>query len=328
MVSVVIPTYNGARFIREAILSVLSQSLKPREVIVVDDCSRDGTCDVVGSLAGETDIPIRLLRLRENSGGPGRPMNEGFAAAEGHYVAMLDQDDRMSSVKLECAAALLGEHPSAGLFFGQAGFMTETGSPHPRPASLVRKYPRQAGCLTPREAMRGLLRRGYGYGGAGGTVIRKRAWEDTGRFRERFNIAWDCDFALRMMLRGWSVAYAPVTVFYHRVHDGNLASAEGGARLTRQYVDLLTDCLNSPDLDRRDVPLAKAAVKKALLTAAREHAWSRQYEDATGYYLSVLRGSFGVWEPVVGLMKLGMIRARAQVRRIGSQRATPVAKAG
>jgi glycosyltransferase involved in cell wall biosynthesis len=67
-ISVVVPTYNGAAFIAEALASVFAQTLPPREIIVADDCSTDDTPTIVKHIASDSPLPIRLIRLEDNSG--------------------------------------------------------------------------------------------------------------------------------------------------------------------------------------------------------------------------------------------------------------------
>lgn len=92
-VSVVIPTYNGARFIRDALESVFAQTQLPDEIIVVDDGSTDDTVEVVKQMTKESPHPVRLIKMTHNSGGPAAPINTGIAAAIGEFIAVLDQDD-------------------------------------------------------------------------------------------------------------------------------------------------------------------------------------------------------------------------------------------
>jgi GalNAc5-diNAcBac-PP-undecaprenol beta-1,3-glucosyltransferase len=97
LVSVVIPTYNRAGLVGEAIESVRQQSYRNLEIIVVDDGSPDNTENVVRSVP---DQRIRYLRHKKNKGLPaGR--NTGIKAAKGEYIAFLDDDDRWREDKLE-----------------------------------------------------------------------------------------------------------------------------------------------------------------------------------------------------------------------------------
>ena len=106
--SVVIPAFNSALSIEFAIYSCLNQTLKPFEIIVIDDCSSDNTVhivrDIQGRLACET--LIRLLSTCCNSG-PATARNLGWNVAIGDYIAFLDSDDQWHPLKLECIHAIL-----------------------------------------------------------------------------------------------------------------------------------------------------------------------------------------------------------------------------
>ncbi|MCN9240505.1 bifunctional glycosyltransferase family 2 protein/CDP-glycerol:glycerophosphate glycerophosphotransferase [Streptomyces sp. RY43-2] len=94
-ISVVVIVYNDDRRLPVAVRSVLDQSLRNVEVIVVDDCSTDGSYDTARALAAAHPRRVRAIRLPENSGGCGEPRNHGMAAARGRYVMFLDSDDTL-----------------------------------------------------------------------------------------------------------------------------------------------------------------------------------------------------------------------------------------
>lgn len=108
-VSVIIPVYNGARLVGEAIDSVLRQTLPGVELIVVDDGSTDDTPDVLASFGAR----IRTLRLPQ--GGVSRARNAGMAASQGELLAFLDADDVWHRNKLARQVAALRRWPQAGL---------------------------------------------------------------------------------------------------------------------------------------------------------------------------------------------------------------------
>jgi glycosyltransferase involved in cell wall biosynthesis len=94
-ISVVIPTYNRARAVVEAVASVQAQTLAPSEIIVVDDGSTDGTAEALRQLKA----PIRYV-AKEN-GGVSSARNLGVRLAKGEWIAFLDSDDRWEPIKLE-----------------------------------------------------------------------------------------------------------------------------------------------------------------------------------------------------------------------------------
>lgn len=101
LVSVVIPTYNRKHTIRRCIDSVLAQTYRAIEVIIVDDCSTDGTMEYVDELYGEvTDINIIYVRNDDNLGASAS-RNAGVSYANGEYIAFHDSDDEWLPDKLE-----------------------------------------------------------------------------------------------------------------------------------------------------------------------------------------------------------------------------------
>lgn len=100
LVSIITPSYNAQNLIGRTIESVLAQSYQNWELIVIDDCSKDGTRDVVRAYA-EQDTRIRLLPLQKNNGAPAAPRNIGIKQAKGRWVALLDADDIWHPRKLE-----------------------------------------------------------------------------------------------------------------------------------------------------------------------------------------------------------------------------------
>lgn len=109
--SVVIPVYNGADTIADAIASVLSQNPPPKTVIVVDDGSTDNTAAVVAGLIG----PITLLR--QDNTGPGAATTRGLAAVETPLIATLDADDLWLANKIAIQIDHLQNHPEIAAVF-------------------------------------------------------------------------------------------------------------------------------------------------------------------------------------------------------------------
>lgn len=112
-VSVVMPAYNAAAHIRDAIDSVVRQSLTDWELLVVDDTSTDDTRDIVKSY---DDPRIRLI-ARQTNGGPARARNDGTVVAQYSYISYLDADDRLSPTALETLSRALDARPDAVLAY-------------------------------------------------------------------------------------------------------------------------------------------------------------------------------------------------------------------
>jgi glycosyltransferase involved in cell wall biosynthesis len=114
-ISVIITTYNRAEMLPRAVNSVLAQTYRDHEIIIVDDYSTDHTQQVI---AGFTDSRIRSFRHRHNRK-QAASINTGIAKARGEYIAFLDDDDEWLPSKLERQAALLDSSPpKVGLVYG------------------------------------------------------------------------------------------------------------------------------------------------------------------------------------------------------------------
>jgi glycosyltransferase involved in cell wall biosynthesis/predicted SAM-dependent methyltransferase len=114
-VSVILPTYNRASLLKYALDSVMSQTYRDLEVIVVDDGSTDKTAEIAESYSRG----VRYFYI-EHSGLPSVPRNAGLRLAQGDYVAFLDSDDEWLPVKLERQVEVLETHPAVGLVCSNA----------------------------------------------------------------------------------------------------------------------------------------------------------------------------------------------------------------
>jgi glycosyltransferase involved in cell wall biosynthesis len=112
-ISVVIPVYNGARYLSECIESVCGQTLPVTEIIVVDDGSEDDTPKVA---AGWGD---RIRYQRISHGGPGRARNHGVRSATAEVLAFVDSDDIWLASKLELQMAVLSPDDTPAMVYGQ-----------------------------------------------------------------------------------------------------------------------------------------------------------------------------------------------------------------
>ena len=101
LISVVVPLYNDEEFIGELLDSLIKQTLKNFEVIIVDDCSTDNGVDIVKSYHSKFDGRLLLVTLKKNSGGPSVPRNKGIEMSRGKYIFFMDNDDLLKDTALE-----------------------------------------------------------------------------------------------------------------------------------------------------------------------------------------------------------------------------------
>jgi teichuronic acid biosynthesis glycosyltransferase TuaG len=107
LVSIIMPSYNSSLTILHAIESILAQSYKKWELLVVDDCSTDNTLEIIRSI---TDPRINCYRLSTNSGSPAKPRNFALELACGDYIAFLDSDDCWEGDKLDKQIAFMDKN--------------------------------------------------------------------------------------------------------------------------------------------------------------------------------------------------------------------------
>jgi len=219
-ISVVIPTYNGAEFICEALESVLEQTLLSDEIIVVDDGSSDNTCDLVNDVARKSTIPIRLTVLNQNSGGPSRPLNVGIGLAKGEVIFLLDQDDRMRPRKIELQLRTLRSQPDCVLAIGGLSIVDrEEGDvsplwPAPQFDELKDHLDSTSmfSVIESKIAFVPLLRRNYA-ASCSNFCFTKQNWQAIGKFNEKIKTCSDLDFILRATIAG------PIAIINEKLFD-------------------------------------------------------------------------------------------------------------
>ncbi|MBO4780149.1 MAG: glycosyltransferase, partial [Selenomonadaceae bacterium] len=101
IISIIIPMYNAERFIGELLDSLLAQTLENFEVIIVDDCSKDSSYEVVKEYIPKFDGRLKLLQMEKNSGAAPAPRNKGFLYSRGDYIFFMDADDAFTKTALE-----------------------------------------------------------------------------------------------------------------------------------------------------------------------------------------------------------------------------------
>ena len=126
LVSVIMPVYNAEGFLEESLQSVLAQTHKDWELLVVDDCSSDNSAAIIRQFA-ERDSRIRYLKTDKPSGSPTLPRNIGIENAKGKYISFLDSDDAWLPTKLERQMAMFEKYDDMAICFSNYEKMAESG---------------------------------------------------------------------------------------------------------------------------------------------------------------------------------------------------------
>ena len=190
LISVIIPTYNRAALLEEAVRSVFQQTLRDLEIIVVDDGSFDETSGVLRRLkrescSGPGTLPIVLLR-QDHRGMPGQVRNFAAASASGEYLAFLDCDDLWKPEKLARQIGLFEENPDLRIthtretWLRQEKEVSQKGQKHRREGDVFEDALEKC-IIGPSTAM-----------------MKRSLYEEFGGFREDLEIAEDYEFWLRI----------------------------------------------------------------------------------------------------------------------------------
>jgi glycosyltransferase involved in cell wall biosynthesis len=220
-VSVVIPVRNGARYLGEAIDSILGQTRPADQIVVVDDGSVDATPEVIASYGS------RITAIAQPARGNSSAGNRGIAATDGELIAFLDADDTWAPEKLAIQLEVLRRERDVDAVFGLVQqFLSEDADPSLADRVVIPALP-QPGVT--RTAM----------------LIRREALERVGGFDENRNNSDFTDWYLRSLEQGLTTRIPSVVIARRRIHGANLGIRES----ERQWPETL-DTLKA-SLDRR-----------------------------------------------------------------------------
>ena len=204
-VTVLMSVYNGEKYLREAIDSILNQTFTDFEFLIVNDGSTDRTAEILQSY---DDHRIKIVDNAKNIGLT-KSLNIGLRMARGEYIARMDADDVSMSLRLEKESELLDNKPEVGL----VGIRYEVIDEADKSFGIV-KYP-----MTDKEIKRRLLE-GTSFG-HGSVMFRKECIETVGLYRPEFKYAQDYDFFLRISER-YAVANISESLYKFRISPASL----------------------------------------------------------------------------------------------------------
>jgi glycosyltransferase involved in cell wall biosynthesis len=220
LISVIIPVYNGEKYLAEAVETVLAQTYRQIEVIVVDDGSIDGSREVAQRFAR----PVRYSFKSHQ--GIGAARNHGITMARGSFCAFLDADDLWVEDKLTRQIAVFGDKPHLDMVFGYVKMFHS-----PELSEQLKAKLDGAG-----QTMPGHI--------AGTLLIKRESFLRAGLFETGWRLGDFIDWYLKAMEKGLESYMLPEIVMQRRLHGGNTTLRERPAIL--DYVRVL-----KASLDRR-----------------------------------------------------------------------------
>ena len=206
LVSVVIPVFNGERFLREAVQSVLDQKYSPIEIIIVDDGSTDGTAAVARSL-GES-----VRYLYQANQGPAASRNRGIELTQGSLIAFADADDLWPSEKLEVQLPYLINDPPIEIVMGRIQQV--------RLSKSVNGQTHAEEFAEPAFSVN-----------LGSAVIRKSVFERVGLFDESMRYSEDVDWFMRAREAGAAIVTIDTVTLLYRQHEENMTRGKSTSEL-------------------------------------------------------------------------------------------------
>jgi glycosyltransferase involved in cell wall biosynthesis len=206
LVSVLLPVYNGADYLRNSVTSILRQTYHNFELIVIDDGSNDGSSSVLDEF---DDSRVRFYTQRNR--GLSYTLNRALRIARGRYLARQDQDDIAFANRLEAQVSFLNRHPHVAALGGAMVVIDKSGTPT---GSLMR-FPESNEAIKKVILLRSCI--------AHPTVImRKDAVEAVGGYRKSVVDAEDYDLWLRLS-EHYELANLPRPVIYYRIHESQMS---------------------------------------------------------------------------------------------------------
>ena len=206
-VAVIIPAYNGQRYIEETLQSVLNQTLQPREIVVVDDGSTDNTVSIVRRFA-----PRVALVTRQRTG-VSAARNYGASITDAEWLTFLDQDDLWEPKNLERQMAAIAASPEAGACYADRRILAN------QPDGSFRYESPRWPTPTPEELGATLLERCPFTPCS--VLVHRDAFLSIGGFDGRHNGVEDWDFWLRLHSAGVRFTWCPEVLVAYRVHESN-----------------------------------------------------------------------------------------------------------
>ena len=280
LVTVIVPVYNGEKYLRKNIDSVLAQTYKNWELVLVNDGSSDSSVEIIEEYL-KKDSRIRLIN-QENAG-QSSARNNGAKAAKGEYLAFLDQDDYYTPEHLESLVKILDEYPEVGMAYDEAEVIDKDGN---------REYNREAhpfrAANNPLNSIIDCIKDNILIL-PGTTMIRKNIFLEVGGFDTDL-IGYEDDHLFVRIFRKSKIKGTPSAGLMYRLHGGNTSSSiRTMCRSRILYYRKLRKML--PDVPERNIFYSSIMVPRFLICILPEVARARKFKDK-----DALRDLYNSWK--------------------------------
>lgn len=266
-VSIVLPTYNGVKYLKESIESVLHQTFNDFELIIVDDCSTDDTLIVANDYA-KKDSRIKIIHNEINKKLP-ESLNIGFREAKGEYLTWTSDDNIMKPDMLETLVSRMKDDHSLGFVYGdiipideKGKIMVNCGYINGEVDDIYVRNPFSACFMYTREV-----------------------YEAVGEYKKETFLYEDYDYWIRIYEAGFGMFHIKKKMYYYRFHEGSLTSTK------RESIDK-----NDLELLKKHLIKEKRSIQREKIKERIEHIeyelnqnhYNRNKEDWLDYTLDVM----------------------------------------
>lgn len=258
-ISIVMPTYNGLRHIRQSIESCLNQTYKNIELIVVDDGSVEDIKSVIDTY---NDNRIKYIRHGKNLGLP-KALNTGFSATTGGYLTWTSDDNYYAPEALETMACYLKENNKIDFVYTDFYILNEEGK-------IIQK-----GVVPDPEVLKEYYCVGYCF------LYTRKVYETIGKYDSKYFLSEDYDYFLRIY-NNFKMAKISQAVYYYRVHNNSLSEKYGAC-----MVDVVTNEVKRKNLLTNRY-LESSLKGKIYATAIKHYSFVGNFTEARKYILPAL----------------------------------------
>ncbi|RLG10818.1 hypothetical protein DRN73_06905 [Candidatus Pacearchaeota archaeon] len=241
-ISVIIPAYNEEKYIEQAVNSVLSQSIKDFEIIIINDCSTDKTKEIIDNLS-KKDSRVKPIHHKINKGRCGA-VNTGIDNAKAEYISFLDADDFMIQNRLKQESEFLDNNPEIDMVYGDLVVLYEDGNLARKTAIKFKKNPKEiliesskrdnidsmtpAQLLDPDKSKPGFIP-------GGSVMLRKKVFEKV-KLDENLKNSEDYDLWLQIIGAGFKLKKLDLDCFIYRLHGTNKSSNKEKMKIAAKYI--------------------------------------------------------------------------------------------
>lgn len=275
LVTIIVPSFNQGRFIRETIDSILSQDYRPIEVLVIDGASTDQTIEVLESYPGVPELKWRS----EPDNGVVDAVNKGLGNARGEIVAIQSSDDLYLPGAISAAVEFMRAHRDIALVYGDVDLIDEKSAVTGRDVLTAFDLKHYLGRFT--------------YIPQPSAFFRRDVIEQIGGWRQEVSYAADADFWMRIAVRH-NVAKVDRMMARYRYHADQRDTQK--AKIARDWEKAIRDLLASNKLDRATRRFAEMGIHLAKHRYTPESDWKRRtrhlYRAAAANPRAVFHPSF------------------------------------